>query len=93
MNTVLIGVFVYIFAQLLVGILVSRGIKNEADYLLAGRNFGYGLATLSIFATWFGAETVVGSAGKVYIAYLSAPLLAWAFKRNIESLDEVEETS
>jgi hypothetical protein len=34
MNTVLIGVFVYIFAQLLAGILVSRRIKNEADYLL-----------------------------------------------------------
>ncbi len=72
MNTVLIGVFVYIFAQLLVGMLVSRRIKNEEDYLLAGRNFGYGLATFSIFATWFGAETCIGSAGKVYEEGLSS---------------------
>ena len=71
MNTILIGVFVYIFAQLLIGVLASRSIKSEADYLLAGRSFGYGLASFSIFATWFGAETVVGSAGKMYEEGLS----------------------
>lgn len=71
MNTILIGVFVYIFAQLVIGVLTSRRIKSEADYLLAGRSFGYGLASFSIFATWFGAETVVGSAGKMYEEGLS----------------------
>ncbi len=71
MNAVLVGVFIYIFAQLLIGVLVSRHIKSESDYLLAGRSFGYGLASFSIFATWFGAETVVGSAGKMYKEGLS----------------------
>ncbi len=66
MNAVLVGVFVYIFMQLLIGVVVSRRIKSEADYLLGGRNFGYGLATFSIFATWFGAEACIGAAGKVY---------------------------
>lgn len=66
MNAVLIGVFVYIFAQLAIGVAVSRRIKSEADYLLAGRSFGYGLVTFSIFATWFGAETCIGAAGAVY---------------------------
>jgi len=56
----------YLALQLGVGIWVSRRIRNEADYLLAGRSLGYALATFSIFATWFGAETLVGSAGTAY---------------------------
>ena len=49
-----------------IGVWVSRRIKTESDYILAGRNLGYGLLTFSIFATWFGAETIVGSAGRAY---------------------------
>jgi Na+/proline symporter len=45
--------------------------RGENDYLLAGRRFGLGLATFTIFATWFGAETVVGAAGAVYEGGLS----------------------
>jgi SSS family transporter len=71
MNWVLLGIFGYIIAQLLVGVLVSRRIANEEDYLLAGRSFGYGLATFSFFATWFGAETCIGSAAKIYEKGLS----------------------
>ncbi|MFN2563606.1 MAG: sodium:solute symporter family protein, partial [Gemmatimonadaceae bacterium] len=41
-------------------------IHTEADYLVAGRSLGYWLTTFSIFATWFGAETVIGSAGIAY---------------------------
>jgi Na+/proline symporter len=71
MNSVLIGVLIYVAAQLVVGVLVSRRIASEDDYLLAGRRFGYGLATFSFFATWFGAETCLGSAGKIYKEGLS----------------------
>src|SRR6185503_17206957 len=66
MNTVLIGLLFYVVLQLLVGMLVSRGIRSEADYLVAGRRIGLGLATFSMFATWFGAETCIGAAGKFY---------------------------
>lgn len=66
MNAVLIGVLVYVALQLLVGMLVARGIRSEADYLVAGRRIGLGLATFSMFATWFGAETCIGAAGKFY---------------------------
>jgi Na+/proline symporter len=45
---------------------VSRRIRSEDDYLVAGRSLGYGLAIFTIFATWFGAETVVGAAGAIY---------------------------
>jgi len=66
MNWVLFGVLVYVFLQLLVGLVVSRGIRSESDYLIAGRRIGLGLATFSMFATWFGAETCIGAAGKFY---------------------------
>ena len=56
----------YLALQLGIGIWISRRIRSESDYLLAGRNLGYTLATFSIFATWFGAETMVGSAGNAY---------------------------
>lgn len=66
MNLVLFGILAYVAIQLLVGVLVSRRIKTESDYLTAGRQIGLGLATFSMFATWFGAETCVGAAGKFY---------------------------
>lgn len=62
----LAGLLAYLALQLGIGAWVSRRIRDEADYLLAGRSLGYTLATFSIFATWFGSETVVGSAGNAF---------------------------
>jgi SSS family transporter len=66
MNGVLLAVLLYVVAQLAVGFIVSRKIRSEADYLVAGRRVGLGLALFSIFATWFGAESCVTAAGKFY---------------------------
>jgi solute:Na+ symporter, SSS family len=66
MNPVLLAVLGYVGLQLLVGMWVSRNIRTESDYLLAGRGLGPGLAMMSLFATWFGAETCLGAAGAVY---------------------------
>ena len=66
MNPVLLAVLGYVALQLLVGMWVSRNIRTESDYLLAGRGLGRGLAMMSLFATWFGAETCLGAAGAVY---------------------------
>ena len=49
-----------------VGLWVARRIQSESDYLLAGRQLGFWLATFSTYATWFGAETIIGSAGRAY---------------------------
>jgi SSS family transporter len=65
-NWILVGVAIYIAVQLALGFAVSRGIRTENDYVLAGRRLGYPLAIFSIFATWFGAETCMGAAGRVY---------------------------
>lgn len=55
----------YVLLQLLIAWFASRFINTETDYLLAGRRLGLGLGAFSLFATWFGAETVIGSAGAV----------------------------
>jgi Na+/proline symporter len=66
MTPALVAIVAYLLLQLGIGIWVSRRITSETDFLIAGRRLGYGLATFSIFATWFGSETVVGSAGNAY---------------------------
>ena len=60
----LLAILAYLVAQLGIGLWVSRRIRTEEDYLVAGRRLGYTLATFSIFATWFGAETIIGSGGR-----------------------------
>src|SRR5579885_2720101 len=66
MNLVLLCILAYIALQLVVVFFVSQRPKSEADYLLAGRRLGPWLATFSVFATWFGAETCIGAAGEAY---------------------------
>ncbi|HLU66433.1 MAG TPA: sodium:solute symporter family protein [Kofleriaceae bacterium] len=71
MNPVLAGILVYLTAQLALGFWIARRVRTEDDYLLAGRSLGYVLSTFTIFATWFGAETCIGSAGRAYSGGLS----------------------
>lgn len=66
MTTALAALLIFLALQLGIGIWVSRRIATESDYLLGGRRLGYLLTTVSIFATWFGAETVIGSSASVY---------------------------
>lgn len=66
MNPVILGLLAFILLQLGIGIAVSRKIRTEDDYLLAGRSLGPALVCLSVFATWFGAETCISSASGLY---------------------------
>lgn len=66
MTLELAAVLAFVVVQLAIGWWVSRRIVGEDDYLLAGRRMGPWLATGTLFATWFGAETCVGSAGQVF---------------------------
>lgn len=71
MSPVFIGILIYISIALIIGLVVSRKVHSESDYLIAGRQLGYLLATFSIFATWFGAETCVGASAAIYDRGLS----------------------
>ena len=66
------AIVTYVLLQILVGVWSARRISGQTDFILAGRSLGFGLATLTIFSTWFGAESIVGVAGEVYDHGLSA---------------------
>ncbi len=66
MNTILLGVSLYILIQFALGLFVSRGSRDEQDFILAGRSLGPLLGLFTVFATWFGAESVIGAAGNIY---------------------------
>ncbi len=72
MNTVSIAIICYISAQVLIGVLMSKKMSSESDFILAGRGLGVTMGAFTIFATWFGAESVVSAAGEVYEKGLSA---------------------
>lgn len=55
----------YLILQFAIAYFASRRIKVEADYFVAGRRLGVFAVAMSVFATWFGAETVMGSSGAV----------------------------
>ncbi len=61
----------YLIFQLLIGFWASKKIRTETDYLLAGRNLPHWMISLSLFASWFGAETCIGSSAAVYESGLS----------------------
>lgn len=71
MNEVLVGVLGYVLLQFVIGAWVSRRIATEGDFINAGRQLGMVLGSFTVFATWFGAEAIVGTAGQVYEKGLS----------------------
>lgn len=62
---------VFLLAQMGIAIYAGRKTTSEVDYLLGGRNLGVLLSSVSLFATWFGAETVMASSGAIAVEGLS----------------------
>ncbi|MFG6448274.1 sodium:solute symporter family protein [Roseateles sp. BYS180W] len=65
MNTTLI-VFValYLVGTLALGVWAGTRIKNTSDFAIAGRSLPLIMVITTTFATWFGAETVMGIPAK-----------------------------
>ncbi len=55
----------YVLLNLAVGIWASRRTSDDTDYLVAGRRLGLMAVGMSVFATWFGGETVLASSGMI----------------------------
>jgi SSS family transporter len=66
LTPLLAGITAYVVLQLVIGVVASRRITTEDDYLVAGRSLGPVLATFTVFATWFGAESLISAAGSIY---------------------------
>jgi solute:Na+ symporter, SSS family len=60
MNLLLVSVLAYLVVSILIGLYAARRVKTTADYALAGRSLSFPVVIATTFATWFGAETVLG---------------------------------
>lgn len=67
----LVTLVLYLLAQFGLCYFISKKIQSETDYLVAGRRFPLAIVSISLFATWFGAETCIGSSGAVFTEGLS----------------------
>src|SRR5688500_20367329 len=53
------SVAVYFAVTVAIGLWAAQRVKNSKDYLLAGRSLPLYMNMATVFATWFGAETVL----------------------------------
>ena len=71
-TTLIIFVVLYLLGTLAVGMWAGRRIKNTADFAVAGRSLPLIMVITTTFATWFGAETVMGVPAKFVQGGLNA---------------------
>lgn len=73
MNTTLIAfVILYLLGTLAIGVWAGTRVKNSADFAIAGRSLPLVMVITTTFATWFGAETVMGIPAKFVQGGLNA---------------------
>ncbi len=53
-------VILYLVISLAIGMVAARRVHNAREYIAAGRSLPIWIVTAMVFATWFGAETVLG---------------------------------
>lgn len=53
-------VILYLLFSVGIGLYASMRVHNSRDFVVAGRNLPLPIVTATVFATWFGAETVLG---------------------------------
>ncbi|MDM7462546.1 MAG: sodium:solute symporter, partial [Tepidimonas taiwanensis] len=53
-------VVAYLVISIGIGLVAATRVHNARDYIVAGRNLPMYIVLAMVFATWFGAETVLG---------------------------------
>lgn len=53
-------VILYLVLSIAIGVYAATRVKSSTDYALAGRSLPIYIVTATVFATWFGSETVLG---------------------------------
>ncbi|MDR1423924.1 MAG: sodium:solute symporter family protein [Azoarcus sp.] len=54
---------IYLVVSIGLGLVAARQVHNVRDYITAGRHLPMVVVLAMVFATWFGAETVLGNSG------------------------------
>jgi SSS family transporter len=60
------GIVVILIIRLIIGFWAAKKVDTNIDYVLAGRRLPLWMAAPSIMATWFAAETLMGSSNEAY---------------------------
>lgn len=53
-------VIIYWVISVAIGLWAARRVHNTKDFAIAGRHLPFYMVTATVFATWFGSETVLG---------------------------------
>lgn len=53
-------VILYLAASIAIGLIAATRVHNTKDFVVAGRSLPLYVVTATVFATWFGSETVLG---------------------------------
>ena len=64
MSTLVAFVIVYLIISVSIGLYAARRVHNSSDYANAGRSLPSYIVIATVFATWFGSETVLGIPAK-----------------------------
>ena len=64
MSTLIWFVIFYLAVSIGIGLYAATRVKGSADYVVAGRSLPLYIVTATVFATWFGSETVLGISAK-----------------------------
>jgi SSS family transporter len=59
MTTLVFFTIAYLVVTIAIGLYAAKFVSNSKDYLVAGRGLPLYMNTATVFATWFGAETVL----------------------------------
>ncbi len=59
-----IFILAYTVVMIAIGVYAARKVKTSEDYVLAGRSLPFYMALATVFATWFGSESILGASTK-----------------------------
>lgn len=76
MNIFLIGMAITMALYLIVGAVISRGVKNANDFYVAGRNAPAFLITGSLVASFIGVGLFMGDVGEAYSGFFAPIVVA-----------------
>ncbi|MDO8412839.1 MAG: sodium:solute symporter family protein, partial [Gallionellaceae bacterium] len=57
-------IVLYLMVSIGIGLYAATRVHNARDYVVAGRHLPLAIVTATVFATWFGSETVLGISAK-----------------------------
>ena len=60
------AIIAYLILLIAVGAIRSRQVKNETDFMVAGRKLSTGVLVGTLLATWIGSGSIFGGAGLAY---------------------------